>query len=161
MKQIFWTQNESPTKLNTFIIDGVMSDYKGDDVQDKAMKILVTNDMLRSFDATELDNFTKGKIVSEGLKVMCTPDKGILLHGKHPETDEAGRTMPFAAWNESMDVDSFISYLRSCASKVGKTFYEDDLQVLESYVKAQSRKQKKVIYIIIAVIILMLLWITF
>ena len=92
MNTIFWTQNESPLIPSTLIIDGSRSEYKGDNLQNEAMKIL------KSASNWELIEFTDSP-----LKIKFKEDEGYLISSCFTGADEEGRPMPFMFYSRNLD----------------------------------------------------------
>lgn len=144
MKNILWTQNESPTVRNSFVIDGILSKYSGLSEEDDALRLLTMGPQ-----CNECSNFNYEKArqelgLSSNFKMNIPLGNGIFIQGLYEETDESGRKMPYMfLYTESDDINAAIKTLRDYSALTGKTLIEKDLSQVQKLQYLLQRQKKE------------------
>ena len=157
MNSAFWSQNKQPTiEEDTIIVDGEVSPYNSSEKHCEAMRQLVKNRMLDSFNPNSLKKYMKKyPNASSDLKVMCEKrGGGTLIHGLHNETDVAGRFMPFAFWTKSTDSEIVVKTLQDYCQKINKSAREDDIIIIRKVLNKWKIPFVNVCIILILTIVL-------
>jgi len=144
MKNILWTQNETPTKPNTFVIDGAVSQYCGRPDQDEAMRSLTMGPQSKQCENLEYSNARQQLGLSSNFMINVPFVNGIFIQGLYKERDESGRQMPYMfLTTETNDLASTIIKLREYSALVGKTLVETDLEQIPYLIEILSNQKKK------------------
>lgn len=145
MGTILWTQNETPDTKETFVIDGIVSAYEGNDLQDKAFAFLLAA------------RKRKAKLFADEIKIMQEkyPDLylsenlqcyqssgGTLIQASYNEKDEAGRRMPYMFFASSVDWKTVSGRLNENSKRIKRSCHAKDLELLESLFERRSKKKE-------------------
>lgn len=144
MVTILWTQNESPNKKETFIINGVVSTYEGSPVQDKAFALLL--DVRKQKGCFSLNSVNIKKMFpdldfSENLQCYQS-SKGTLIQASYNETDQSGRRMPYMFFTDSTDWKTIIRQFNENSEKIRRTSHAMDIEILKQ-LSGQSTQKKR------------------
>lgn len=166
-----WVQNESANSKDTFIINGNISQYEGNDEQDKAfgkMQKIRELAQRRAVFASGFKNFVKEisnyKVKNPDRNIsdsfQCYQDKkneSTLIYSCHANKDYDGRNMPFIFLSYTLDINKVCDKLKEYSSLIGRECNDDEIDMLKEIVKKND--YKFLIVLITILIIISIIWI--
>ena len=159
MHTILYTQNESPAKPNTILIDGeVYHDFYLENTS-KAFKFIM--DM-----ASEKGRWGRvikrlintGDIKSPKFKYVKNSE-GLLVQSNFLEKDEAGRYMPFTFFTRERNLLKANTILQQYATQLDRSFGQQELEILAKEIRESKKKLWFGIGSSFIILILIALWI--
>ena len=135
MNTILWTQNETPLTPSTLIIDGDCSEFKGNKLQNEAMKIL-----------SAISNWQTIREENSNLTIQFKKDEGYLISSCFEETDESGRPMVFKFYTDATDFSYAVDEMKDIMKQLNRTYDWSELnndKVEEINTKIEELKKKR------------------
>lgn len=134
MKSFLWSQSASLTGKDIFIIDGNVSHYFGEPIQNEAMAFMDSNNF-KVFDRHEENSSTSLSYrISESREA-------IQLAGNFREKDECGRYLVYVLSIKSKTEDVVLNTLQDYSTKIGLTLYEEDITSFRLYFQKKERRK--------------------
>lgn len=164
MKHCLFVQWKKPTDPSRYVIDGMVSEYSGTEIQDKLMKLLAEVPKYK-----EICN-NKGRIdLSPSFRCSYFRTKSFVFHfieGNFEDTDFAGRKMVYIFMTSETDSVKAVEILKEYSALLGVTPHQEDLVEIrkqnfkeKTHFKSTDLLKKSIIWIIIVTITFPLLFI--
>ena len=130
MNNILYTQNESATKSNTIVVDGMSYNDMNTGVAQEALRFVNKKSSLKG-DYVRILNILKrmGKVKSQNLQFK-KDDDGVFIKACFKERDELGRKMPFLYYCKTANMLDACKQLIASAKELNRTCYENDINAL-------------------------------
>jgi hypothetical protein len=156
MKNILYTQNESATKRNTIIVDGIVYPVVDESLRD-AFRYINKRAEERSNRKNRIEKFKKqGKISSKNFMYL-NDSKGIFIKSCFKEKDDLGRNMPFLFCTDTKDVNEAKKILKEYASMINRSCFENELESLVEIDKHRFSLKAKLITGVVLINILIII----
>jgi len=130
MNNILYTQNESATKSNTIVVDGVSYNDMNTGVAQEAFRFVNKKSSLKGDYVRILDILKRmRKVESQNLQFK-KDDDGVFIKACFKEKDELGRKMPFLYYCKTDNMLDACKQLIASAKELNRTCYENDINAL-------------------------------
>ncbi len=154
MNTILWTQNETPLTPSTLIIDGDCSEFKGNKLQNEAMKIL-----------SAISNWQTIREENSNLTIQFKKDEGYLISSCFEETDESGRPMVFKFYSDATDFSDAVDQMKNIMKQLNRTYNwselnKDNVDRINEKIEKLKKKRTECL-IVVAIVFLVTLVISF
>ncbi len=140
---LFWTQNETPTAKDTYIVDNEIltedriSEYRQEmrEMLDWPIRHIIGS--RKSGDITGSENLSPNFLVD-------VRKEGIFYQGSFQEKDFRGRRMAFVFVSKSRDPEAFWKGLEECGKILGgkRSFIGEDRTKVDEMIKKMEDKKK-------------------
>lgn len=134
MKNFLWSQSASLTGKDILIIDGNVSHYFGEPIQNEAMAFMDSNDF------KEFDRHKEKSSTSLSYRISENRE-AIQLAGNFREKDECGRHLVYVFSTKSKSGDEVLNTLQDYSTKICLTLYEEDLANFHLYFQKKERRK--------------------
>ena len=135
MDTILYTQNESGTIKNTFVVDGERFEEMTSGVASEAFKFINKKSGEDGDFVWLISQLKKyGKIPSKNFKYK-KDNLGIFIKGCFQEKDELGRNMPYLFYTKSTSINEACLKLKEYANRLNRTCFESEISILENISK--------------------------
>lgn len=158
MKTILTHQKANKDGYDVLVIDGVVSNYNGNDEQRSAMKILNSTEKKKDYSILKI--LSQG--CSQSLKIEIGVETGGAWVSSHfLSKDEWGRNIPYSFWMNSFnDSTEIINKLEECAKLSKMQLNPMDIKAIARCIDNYS-KVKYAVYAVGIVLVLIVLIIIF
>lgn len=162
MKEVLWTQNESPDIPDTIVVDGI--ECKDPILQQEAFNLLNSINQELSISPKVRDKLFK-KFNKKGFSHQANyklDKEGVYLQGCFQQEDNVGRKLPYMFFDKDAKniIEASITLNRT-AKIIGRTCNNEELDILAKYSRLGSKKKwLTILGAIIFTLILVILIIT-
>ena len=147
-----FVQWKKPTDPSRFVIDGEVSDYSGTEEQDEIMKLFANVPKYKEICSNKKRNHLSPSFRCSYEKIKTKTKTSILyfVEGNFEETDYSGRKLVYIFATIENESDKIVRTLKEYASLLGVTPHLEDLEEIK---KNEIKKQPKIKYLCLSIII--------
>ena len=158
MKSFLFVQWKNPTDPSRFVIDGIVSEYSGTELQDGMMKILANVPKYKEIRSNNSD-----KDLSPSFRCSYVNTKTSVLNfveGNFEETACSGRKLVYIFATYENDSNVIAQNLKEYASLLGVSPNSKDLEEIQltEFKKKRKKINKIILCVTITIVILLLLF---
>lgn len=148
MNDFLWSQAASREEPDLFVIDGELSHYSGNVLQNKAMEFMSSLGKKYDIRHSESDS------TSLAFYIKSNKEKKLWqLSGNFKEKDEVGRNLVYVFTTKQSEFEKIIETLKRYSEMLNLSLYETDVEKFRLFFLKNKRK-KKLIPILIVLITL-------